>query len=481
MTVAARSIATPPPALRPRSDNAFLAPVLEVLETPPSPVGTALLLIICLLAAVALAWSYFGRIDIIASAQGKIQPIGRVKVIQPVLGGKVEILPPPNGTEVHRGDVLLQLDAAEAIADEKDAEQALASVRAEATRRRVALAAAAAVDVNSGSRVDWAADVPERLRQRENAILLSDLGQLDASLKSLSAQMRQKEGERDHLQETLNEQASLVDTLQQRVTMRNTLVGENAGPMAGVIDATETFKTQRTQLAIQKGELADAIAGIDVLKAEIEKARSTFISDQTEKLGDAERQAEGLEQRLVKSRAELAQMTVRSPIDGVVQASVISTEGQVVTAGEEVLRIVPGGSALELEVYVPNRDIGFVHLGQAAVVKLDAFPFTQYGTVPATVTKIATDAIPEPDAERREEDAAAAPQTTLFAGAERTQNLVFAVTLKLNQNAVKADGSNVPLSPGMSATAEVRTGSRRILAYVFSPLVEVASEAMKER
>ncbi|MBA1347937.1 MULTISPECIES: HlyD family type I secretion periplasmic adaptor subunit [Rhizobium] len=481
MTVAARTIAASPPPTRSRSDNQFLAPALEVLETPPSPVGTALLLIICLLAAVALAWAYLGRIDIIATAQGKIQPVGRVKVVQPLYGGKVVGLPPANGTEVHRGDVLFQLDSTEAIADERDAETALASVQAEATRRREALVAGAAAGDPRGARIDWAADVPAKLRKREDAILASELGQLDASLTSLRSQMRQKEGERDHLQDTLDEQASLVDTLQQRVAMRNTLVGENAGPIAGVIDATETLKTQRTQLAIQKGQLADAVAGIDVLGAEIEKARSTFISDQTEKLGDAERQAEDLEQRLAKSRAELAQMTVRSPIDGVVQASAISTEGQVVTAGEEVLRVVPAGATLELEVYVPNRDIGFVHVGQPAVVKLDAFPFTQYGTVPATITKIATDAIPEPDAERREEDAAAAPQTSLFAGAERTQNLVFAVTLKLEQNAVQADGADVSLSPGMSATAEVRTGSRRILAYVFSPLVEVASDAMKER
>ncbi|AGS25815.1 HlyD family type I secretion periplasmic adaptor subunit [Rhizobium etli] len=481
MSATNRSVLALPSRSRTRSDQEFLAPALEVLETPPSPVGTALIVIICLLAMIGLAWAYIGRIDIIASAQGKIQPIGRVKVVQPLYGGKVVLLPPANGTEVHRGDVLFQLDSTEAIADEKDAEEALSSVQAETNRRRAALAAAAATEANRSDQIDWEADIPEKLRQRENAILASELGQLDASLASLRSQMRQKEGERDHLQDTLDEQASLVDTLQQRVAMRSTLVGENAGPLAGVIDATETLKTQRTQLAIQKGQLADAVAGIDVLKAEIEKTRSTFVSDQTEKLGAAERQAEDLEQRLAKSRAELAQMTVRSPIDGVVQASVISTEGQVVTAGEEVLRVVPAGATLELEVYVPNRDIGFVHVGQPAVVKLDAFPFTQYGTIPATITKIATDAIPAPDAERREEDNAAAPEASLFAGAERTQNLVFAVTLKLERSTVRVDGADIPLSPGMSATAEVRTGSRRILAYVFSPLVEVASAAMRER
>ncbi|OWV69409.1 secretion protein HylD [Rhizobium sp. R634] len=480
MSAANRIALALPSRSRTRSDHEFLAPALEVLETPPSPVGIALIVIICLLATIALGWAYIGRIDIIASAQGKIQPIGRVKTVQPLYGGKVVLLPPANGTEVRRGDVLFQLDPTEAAADERDAATALASVQAEIVRRQAALDALA--DPATGSaHIAWAPDVPDSLRKREAAILIGDLGQLDGSLRSLQSQIRQREVERDHLEETIGEQASLVETLQQRVSMRNTLVEQNAGPAAGVIDATETLKTQRTQLSVQKGQLADAIAGIDVLNSEIEKTRRAFISEQTEKLGDAERQAEDLEQRLAKTRSELGQMTIRSPIDGIVQASSISTEGQVVTAGEEVLRVVPAGRALELEVYVPNRDIGFLHVGQPAIVKLDAFPFTQYGTVSATISKVATDAIPEPDAARREDDPAAAPQASMFAGAERTQNLVFAVTLTLEKDAVTADGTDVPLSPGMSATAEVRTGSRRILSYVFSPLLEVASEAMRER
>ncbi len=463
-----------------RSDQEFLAPALEVLETPPSPVGTALIVIICLLATTSLAWACVGRIDIIAAAQGKIQPVGRVKVVQPFYPGKVAKLPPPNGTEVHRGDVLLELDSAEAAADAADAEHALASFQAEISRRKTALVAAKDRETGTPS-IPWAPEVGAKLRQREEAILASDVAQLDSSLASLQAQLRQKDSERDHLETTIAEQSSLVDTLQQRVDMRSTLVGQNAGPMAGVIDATETLKTQRTQLAVQRGELASAIAGIEVIATEIDKTRSTFIAEQTEKLGDAERQVEDLEQRLAKSRAILAQTSIRSPIDGVVQASAITTEGQVVTAGEEVLRVVPAGSELELEVYVPNKDIGFIHVGQTAVVKMDAFPFTQYGTISATVTRIATDAIPQADASRREEDAASAPQTSLFAGAERTQNLVFAVTLKLSQKSINADGVEVSLSPGMSATAEIATGTRRIINYVFSPLVETAGAALKER
>lgn len=116
-------------------------------------------------------------------------------------------------------------------------------------------------------------------------------------------------------------------------------------------------------------------------------------------------------------------------------------------------------------------------------VKLEAFPFTRYGTVPGVITHIAKDAIPEPDAQLIEAD----PARTTDAGisitgqADRTQNLVFPITVELEHNTIVADGQTINLSPGMAVTAEIKTGTRRILEYVFSPVVEVAESAMHER
>lgn len=471
-----------PPRPAKRSDHEFLAPALEILETPPSPVRMALIIIICAFVSTALIWSYLGHIDIIAAAQGKIQPTGRVKVVQPLLTGKVKALPPPNGAHVRAGDILLELDPTDAVADETDAVKGLASVRAEVLRRKTV------VDY-LGSRtsgrplpeIAWDAGTPVELRRREEGILLGDIEQHQATMASLDAQQHQKEVERDRLTVTVAAQNSLVETLGARVMMRNSLASKEAGTMASVLDATETLKEQATQLAIQEGQLADAAAGIEVYAREKEKMTRTFLSDQLERLGDAERRVEELEQRLAKAKNSHEQMSLRSPIDGTVQASSITSVGQVVTVGQDVMRVVPEGSTLELEVYALNKDIGFIKVDQDAVVKLDAFPFTRYGTIPARVTKIATDAIPEPDAARREGDAAARQGDTAFGGAERMQNLVFPVTLSLEADSIAADGRDIKLTAGMAATAEVRTGERRILEYVFSPLVEVAEQAMRER
>ena len=377
--------------------------------------------------------------------------------------------------------MLLELDATEELADEAGFRRDLASYQAEATRRRTAIDAARRKRFSPAPVIAWENDVPDLLRLREQNILSSDLGQLASNLDSLDAQRRQKLTEQDQFAQTIETQKSLISTLQDRVTMRTTAQAADADTKSSVIDATETLKYQVTQLAIQKGQMADAEAGAAVVEREVDKTIEEFITDNTQKLGDAERQIDDLTQKFAKATAERERKTIVSPISGTVEESVITNIGQVVTVGQEVMRIVPDDSKLELRVYVLNTDIGFVKVGQQAVVKIQSFPFTRYGTINATVIKVATDAIPEPDAAQLEGNPAATISNAAFAGAERTQNLVFPVTLAPSTTVVSADGHDVPLTPGMAATVEIRTDRRRILEYVFSPLVEVTSEAFKER
>ena len=164
-----------------------------------------------------------------------------------------------------------------------------------------------------------------------------------------------------------------------------------------------------------------------------------------------------------------------------IQASTLTTVGQVVSSGEELMRVVPADAILEIECYLPNKDIGFVKEGQEAIIKIDSFPFTRYGTIKARVTRVARDAIPEPDAAQQEANPTKGVRSGGQAGAQRTQNLVFPVTLQPESRTINIDGVLAPLGAGMAVTAEIRTGDRRILEYVFSPLTQIASEAMRER
>jgi hemolysin D len=463
------------------SDREFLAPVLEILETPPSPVRMTFLWTICALVAVGLSLAYFGRIDIIAGAQGKFQPTGRVKVIQPVETGRVAAIRVVNDSSVKAGEVLVELDPSAAQADVRAAHADLVSSEAEALRRREALAAARAGVLSPAPAIVWPDEIDPDLRAGEERVLAADLGQLSATVASYEAQKTQKTAERNMLKQTIATQKNLVATLQERVDMRTKLVESMSGAKSAVIDATETLQYQQTQLAMQEGQLASATTGLDVVARDSEKAVQSFISDQAQKLDAVERKAEEDRQRLAKAEALVDHLTLRAPIDGRVQSSIITNVGQVVTSGQEVMRVVPQDSRLEIEAYVLNRDIGFVHVGQDAVVKVESFPFTRYGSVNAHVVRIAKDAIPAPDASAIEGDPARASNASGFAGGERTQNLVFAVELEPDASTILVDGVQRPLTSGMAATVEIKTGSRRLVEYLFSPLVEVASGAMKER
>lgn len=464
-----------------RSDQEFLPAALSILETPPSPVRIGLIWAICLLAAFALLWSYFSSIDIIAIAQGKVQPAGRVKTIQPLETGRVLALHVQNGQHVSAGDVLVELDAAEASADEQASSAAYAAFKAERLRRRAALSAVDG-DLNGPAAIDWPADIPPAIREREARVLKGDLGHLKISVQSLDAQIAQKKEEERRLEETIRSEQQLIDTLQQRVTMRKALMARNSTPKAAVIDAMETLQVQQTALATQKGQLLEARSAQAVLAKDRQKTIDAFVAENSQKLAEAERQADDLEQKAAKARVKTGHMTLTSPIDGVVLGLSVTTKNQVVTTSEELMRIVPDDMPLEIEAYLDNRDIGFVKPGQPAIVKIESFPFTRYGTLDATVMRVARDAIPEPDAQTTEGNPAR-PQKNAgyFSGAQRVQNLVFPVTLQSKKNSMNVDGVEVPLSPGMAVSVEIKTGKRRILEYLFSPLVETASRALRER
>ncbi|UXN58138.1 HlyD family type I secretion periplasmic adaptor subunit [Phyllobacterium zundukense] len=477
-------------AKRQRADNEFLPAALEILETPASPIRTAFIWFICILATGALLWSYLGTFDIVSTAQGKVQPTGRVKVIQSIEMGKTRSVPVSNGMEVKAGDVLVDLDDTEIETEQTALVASLAAFQAEVSRREAVLSTVAGwkQDDSRTSRVVtegklvFPENVSDVIRRREQLIYRADIAQLRSSLDNLAAQRRQRQTEIDALTETITAQKALVVTLAERVAMRTELIPTAAGSRAQVIDALQSQQEAQANLVTQNGQLAAARAALNVAASEAAKLVDGFVADNVQKQSDAARRVDELEQQLIKANKRRQSMTIRSPIDGTVQASAITTVGQVATAGSELMRIVPSNGTLEIEAYLPNREIGFVAAGQPAVIKIEAFPFTRYGTIEGRVTRVATDAIPEPDAQQLEGAAAKELQSIIPTGnVQRMQNLVFPVTVKPDITSIEVDGREMLLSPGMSVTVEVKTGKRRILEYLFSPLAEISSQAMQER
>ena len=463
-----------------RADQEFLPAAIEILESPGSPIAFVFLKLITAFTLIALLWATFGWTDIVAVARGKIQPAGRIKLVQPMEVGNVTKIHVQNGDEVQDGDALIDLDPVEAQADETALIESLASSRAESARRQMVIKAADTTRMQPFD-IEWWEGIPDATRLREMEVGHADLRNLAGQVQALEAQSEQKRAERQRLLNTISAQERLIQTLQERVDMRSSLLRSDSGTRASVIDAMETFNYQMTILEGERGQVVEAERAIDSLIAERNKTITNFISDNATRANEAERQATESAQRLLKAHAKRDHMTLRSPSQGIVQAMSVTSLGQVVQPGQEVLRVIPQRGDIEIEVYVENKDIGFIHEGQDAYLKIEAFPFTRYGIVEAKVLRVGKDAIPDPDAKQIEGDPSRPAETRAQAGAQHVQSLVFPVTLKTEQKAIFAEGQHILLSAGMAVTAEIKTGQRRIIDYLLSPIKEVNSEALHER
>jgi hemolysin D len=462
-----------------RVDREFLPPALELLESPPSPVRVALIWLICLFFAAALAWSYFGWLEIYAVAQGRIQPSGRSKVVQSLDPGRVAGVAVENGSRVDAGDLLIELDSRETGAEREQQKRDLEAALAESMRRRIAIQAARLGD-KQALKLIYPAGTSEDIILREKSVLAADLAQLSSNRANLFAQKTERLASCNRLKASIAARERLIAINKEHVDMRESLNQTRAASRAQVIETLQQYEAQVTAQVGEKGQLVENEAALFTLERKLEEATTQFIADQTQKLADIERKADHLKGELVKAATKHERRKLTAPIRGTVQQLAVTTVGQVVSSGQPLLTIVPLGAPIEIEALIQNKDIGFVEEGQAAVVKVESFPFTRYGTVKGVVVKVSRDAVDEREANALSDPRASRSNSSVSDFA-KNQNLIFPATIALDKTVINVDGRNVSLSPGMAVTVEVLTGKRRAIDYVLSPLREVTWSSAHER
>jgi hemolysin D len=279
-------------------------------------------------------------------------------------------------------------------------------------------------------------------------------------------------------------QDRLIETLTLLLGTRQQSFDLKVGTKINLYDAKGELEKSQSLRASDEGELIETDAAQKQLASEKIKTLSQFMADNRNKQADAERKADEAKQALIKAEARLARTRLYSPIDGIAQQIAVTTVGQVVTTGQQLLVVVPTAGVLQVEALVANLDIGFVKLGQSAAIKVDAFPFTRFGVLHGKVMHIASDAVEEQEAKR---GLANAPATANTAGvppasqAGQPQSFVFPVTVALEEQAMSIDGATIHLTSGLTVTVEIKTDSRRVIDYLLSPLAKISSEALKER
>jgi hemolysin D len=165
-----------------------------------------------------------------------------------------------------------------------------------------------------------------------------------------------------------------------------------------------------------------------------------------------------------------------APVDGTVQQLSLHTLGGIVQPGQQLMAIVPDDNGIEIEAMVQNQDIGFVQEGKEAVVKFEAFPFTRYGTVPGKIKTVSDDAVSNPNASAKNQGTDGDTASN-----EAQSPLLYTARVTLDRSTIDVDGKPVKLTPGMAATVEIKTGKRKLVEFLLSPLMRMTNEAGRER
>ena len=461
-------------------DREFLPAALEILETPASPRRLAFIWIVCLILGAALIWSCVAKLDIYAVAPGRIQPSGRSKVIQSFEPGKVKVIAVANGARVNAGDTLLELDPTDAYADRDSAAGDLEAGNAEIARREAEITAVLSGNMTAPE-IAFPATVGKAARSRERNVMMAEIAQYSSSRDALQAQLEQNLATKQKLTASIAQRLKLIAIEQKRLDMRKQLNQLQVGSLMNVLDAQQQLENELTSLATDKGSLLEATAAAVATERKIEQLQKQFVADQAGKLGDAVKKRDQNEQVAIKTQAKAERTRLAAPVSGIVQQLAVTTIGQVVTSGQSLLVIVPQNGPIDIEALVPNSDFGFVTLGQEAVVKIDAFPFSRYGTIDGKVIRVSHDSVYDKDVAASDASTPQAENQSTLSSTPKTQGLVYPVTVELARSDMLLDGKAVALVPGMSATVEIRTGERRVIDYLLSPLREIVSQAGHER
>lgn len=443
------------PQLRLSHESEFLPAALALQETPISPAPRIAMALLVAFALIAVLWSIFGRIEVVATAHGKIVPNDRSKVIQPFETATVKAIHVNDGQAVRAGEILLELDATNAEADSARSASDLVAARLQSARARAFLTAIA-----NGRRpvLDPLPDVPvERFSQEQN-MLAGQYGEYQAKLARLDAELEKREAELRSTQEVVRKLEQTVPIARQRAQDFRDLAEKSFISKHGYLEKEQLRIEQEGDLATQQSRLKELSAALQEGQREKFALQAEAKRLALDSLNEAEQKTAAFGQELVKADSRGKLMTLTAPVDGTVQQLAVHTVGGVVTPAQPLMVIVPADEALEVEAFLENKDIGFVHPEQDAQVKVETFPFTKYGTIHARVMQVSNDAI-----------------------SDEKKGLIYSTRVKLDKATIQVDEKTVRLSPGMAVVVEIKTGMRRVIEYFLSPLLQYKDESLRER
>lgn len=440
---------------READERAFLPAHLELVETPTSPAARWTLRTIMALFCVALLWATIGKLDIVAVAPGRTVIDSRTKVVQPVETGVVRRILVRDGQVVRAGQVLIELDPTATAADVVKSGDALLNARMTAMRLQ---ALDLAVQADEVPVIRAEPDLPADRVLAEQVLARSQYDALQAKRHSLQAVISQRRAEWDTAHAIVKplEDSARISRLRAD-DYRSLLEGNYVGRHDYLLREQERIAGER-DLVAQRNRLQEIKSAQRAAEEELRVLLAEFRQQTLDGLHAAQQQIGQISPEVLRTGRRDQQMALRAPVDGTVQQLAVHTVGGVVTVAQPLLTVVPSEEALEVEASILNKDVGFVRSGQPVTVKVESFPYTRYGYLTGRVVSVSHDALQD-----------------------QKLGMVFPVRIRLDSATLKIDGVRVRMTAGMNLNAEIKTGKRRVIDYLLSPLRQHAGEAMRER
>lgn len=432
-----------------RLEYEFLSEAMEIQETPPSPYGRILLWIIVILTVFTLLWSYFGKVDEVAIARGRIVPDGMVKVIQTRETGIIRAIYVEEGQRVKKGDLLIELDPTISQAELESSQRSLKINRYEMERLNAEL---------RGKEIEGGRNKSDNLILLQKSLKKARDEEYNAKINSIELVIAQKKTALISAEESIEKLEKTLEIVKkQEEALRRLAEKGYASIMEHLQRRKELVRTEKElnehkKLAEQmRDSIKEHEKSLEALKKERERSILNEIIEKERSLAFLEGEVKKAEKRHQLER-------LYSPVDGTVHGLSMYTIGGVVTSAQPIITIVPEGTPLIVEAMVLNKDIGFIQNGQKAELKLDTFPFQKYGTIEAELFYVS------PDAKEDEKI-----------------GLVYKIKLKPKRLTIRVRGRDIPISPGMALTVEIKTGKRRVIEFFISPLIKHINESFNLR
>lgn len=416
--------------------------------------GTHLFVLLCgALLVVAVAWAYFGRIDIVSSALGEVVPSSQVKSVQNLEGGIVREILVREGSVVASGQPLVVLESTASGADVQELKVRIASHRVDVVRLQAELANATVPRFDNDLILNHL-----ELVQQAFELFKTRLSRIENELAGYRALATQRRQEMREISARLENERERLKLLREQVAISDELLKSDLTNRMLHLNLLKEVSDLKGRIGEDEAALHRAEAALNEAEVKIEAASDSFQEQVRMDLELKSRALEELTNRLRKFEDSLKRRVLRSPVDGVVKTLYVFTVGGVVQPGATVIDVVPGGDMLVVEAKLPTQDIGYVHAGQTATVRLASPDGARFGTLDGEVLHISPDTI---------ETAEGIPY--------------YKVRVALDRDFFETKGERYRLVPGVQVLCSILTGRRSVLEYLLSPFHGVFDRALHER